>query len=282
MTGTDELHAGEDHIIERVRGHLDHARQCRGEHELPFITMTYAQSLDGCIARSEGETLRLSNSRSLRLTHQLRAIHDTILVGINTVVRDDPRLNVRMVQGRNPQPVVVDSRLRFPLDARLLRDPCVRPIIFAGSEASTAQEHRLAAAGASVIRLAEREDGLLDLPQIFHRLRTLGHRSVMVEGGASIITSILSSLLADQVLLTISPRFVGGLRAVKVQADVPADQMPRLCNLQHQWLGEDLIIRGDLDRAGRPPYTPTATAAALQTESQELTISRHNGDTEQR
>jgi 3,4-dihydroxy 2-butanone 4-phosphate synthase/GTP cyclohydrolase II len=256
MAGTDELLAHHDEIIRRVRHeiirrvrqHVEHAHCYQQQRELPFVTMTYAQSLDGCIARSEGETLQLSNRHSQKLTHHVRAIHDAILVGINTVVRDNPRLNVRLVEGKNPQPVIVDSRLRFPLDACLLRDPCVRPLIVAGQAACPNREEQLTAAGAHVIRIAERDDGLLDLVQLFRELKQLGLRSIMVEGGASIITSVLTSRLADQFLLTISPRFVGGLRAVKSQDGTSGDQMPRLRNMHCHWLAGDLIICGDLDR----------------------------------
>ena len=87
----------------------------------PFVTLTYAQSLDGSIAADPGQPLSLSGPQSLLLTHYLRAAHDAILVGIGTVLADNPLLNVRLVEGKNPQPVIVDSQLRFPLDANLLR-----------------------------------------------------------------------------------------------------------------------------------------------------------------
>jgi 3,4-dihydroxy 2-butanone 4-phosphate synthase/GTP cyclohydrolase II len=280
MTGIDERRASEDEIIERVRHRLDHAHRCHSPRDLPFITMTYAQSLDGSIARSEGETLQLSNSLSRRLTHQVRSVHDAILVGINTVLRDNPRLNVRLVKGKNPQPVVVDSRLRLPLDACLLRDPCVRPIVFAGENAPPAKEHRLVEAGAQVIRVMERADGLLDLMQLFVRLRQMGFRSVMVEGGASIITSMLTLRLADQFLLTISPRFVGGLRAVQPQDGSECDRMPRLCNLQYQWLAEDLIIRADLERIEDDWQTTAGSSVIGHGPSPVLNSSPSNGEAE--
>lgn len=241
MNSADERRTRQDTIIERVCRHLVNAHDCGHERDLPFITLTYAQSIDGCIAHVEGDTLRLSNPSAQKLTHQVRALHDAILVGINTVIQDDPRLNVRLVQGRDPQPVVVDSRLRFPLEANLLKDPCVRPIIVARDGACEARERRLVNAGAQVIRVAGQDNGLIDLAQLLTRLKQLGLRSVMVEGGASIITSVLTSRLADQFLLTIAPRFVGGLRAVK-PLPFADGQLPHLRNLHHQWLAGDLII----------------------------------------
>ena len=88
----------------------------------PLVTLSYAQSLDGCIAARAGERLALSGPESMQLTHQFRAAHNAILVGIGTVLADNPRLTVRLVQGQDPQPVVLDSHLRIPLEASLLHN----------------------------------------------------------------------------------------------------------------------------------------------------------------
>jgi riboflavin-specific deaminase-like protein len=101
-------------ILEQVCEVLQSAaahRQCLGR---PFVTLSYAQSLDGSIADRPGRPLALSGEASMALTHSLRASHEAILVGIGTVLADNPSLNVRLVAGKNPQPIVVDSRLRFP------------------------------------------------------------------------------------------------------------------------------------------------------------------------
>ncbi len=247
MSGNEELQNRRVAMAERVRQAMEAALPLKDDRCRPYVTLTYAQSLDGSIARNDGEKLLLSNVHSQRLTHQVRAMHEAILVGINTVLTDDPRLNVRLVEGRNPQPVVVDTRLRFPLDASLLRDPCVRPIIATGeSTACLEKERRLTELGARVLRLPLESDGSLCLARLFTHLRSQGIQTVMVEGGSEIITSILSSHLADQFLLTIAPRFVGGLRAVRTQEDVAADRWPALSNIDYEWLAGDLVIRGDL------------------------------------
>ena len=107
------------------------------------------------------------------------------------------------------------------------------------------------AAGARVIRVPQHDDGLLDLFQLMIRLPTLGLHSVMIEGGARIITSVLAARLADQLLLTISPIFVGGLHAINPGLRSRVDHLPRLSNVDYQSLAGDLIIRGDLDREER-------------------------------
>ncbi|MCX8062267.1 MAG: RibD family protein, partial [Anaerolineales bacterium] len=87
------------------------------------MTLSYAKSLDGSLTLERGRSLRLSSPPAMRLTHQLRALHDAILVGVGTVLSDDPRLTVRLVHGRQPQPVILDSHLRLPLDAAVFENP---------------------------------------------------------------------------------------------------------------------------------------------------------------
>ena len=235
-----------DDILDDVRTSLRDAQSDLGQRDVPVTTLSYAQSIDGSIALSEGRTLHLSNRESQTLTHRIRSLHDAILVGINTVLADDPQLTVRLAPGKNPQPVIVDSALRFPLSARLLRDPCVRPIIATGIHACPRQEAELTAAGARVLQVPVTHEGRVDLTRLFMQLKERGFHSVMVEGGAGIITSMLASRLVDQLIVTISPRLVGGLPAIKSLSDSARAAMPQLTNLHYASLAGDLIIRGDL------------------------------------
>ena len=235
-------HSPADHDIgikelgERVAGREQEGR--------PFITLSYAQSLDGCIAAHPGQPLALSGRESLILTHRLRAEHDAILVGIGTVLADNPQLTVRLVEGRFPQPVIADSRLRFPLDANLLRHP-LPPLIATSEHADRERQKALESVGARVLRVPANAQGQVSLPALLERLAELQINSLMVEGGARIITSFLRERMVDHLVLTVAPRFVGGLRGVRKLGQAGSVCHPRLRNLRHQRLGEDLIFWGD-------------------------------------
>jgi 3,4-dihydroxy 2-butanone 4-phosphate synthase/GTP cyclohydrolase II len=235
------------------------------ERGRPWVTLTYAQSLDGCIAAVPGRPLALSGHRSLELTHRLRAAHDAILVGIGTVLADNPHLTVRLAEGQHPQPVVVDSRLRIPLEANLLCDHPLSPWIAtlaraaslpkagregrpgrAGRQADHARQAALEKAGARVLRLPGNSNGQVDLSALLDCLGELGIATLMVEGGAGIITGFLRERLVDLLVLTISPRLVGGIAAVGNLGAPNADSFPRLRHPHYETWGEDLIVWGDL------------------------------------
>jgi 3,4-dihydroxy 2-butanone 4-phosphate synthase/GTP cyclohydrolase II len=188
------------------------ARLRRGAPELPVVTLSWAQSSKGAIAGPGGVPAALSGPESHRLTHRLRTLHDAILVGIQTVIADDPQLSVRLVPGPQPQPVILDSRLRFPLDARLLKRVDRSPWIFhAEGSAAAGACGELAARGARLFVVDCTPEGL-DLLQVLRTLRAEGITSVMVEGGARVLRAFLSQWLADQVVVTTSPSELTGIQ----------------------------------------------------------------------
>ncbi len=217
---------------------------------LPRVTLTYAQSLDGSIAKDRGAPLILSSSESLAMTHRLRAAHDAILVGIGTVLADDPQLTVRLADGTDPQPVVLDSHLRIPEHCRLM-DADLRPWL-ATVEGNGHRARTLEARGAQVLSLPADDRGRIDLPALLEALRHRGIHRLMVEGGASVITSFLRSGLVDWVVLTIVPRLVGGLRAVEGPLAADGLAAPRLLEPDWQRFGSDLVMWGRLETAVGP------------------------------
>lgn len=203
----------------------------------PWVTLSYAQSLDGSIAAQREAPLALSGSATLKITHSLRARHAAILIGIGTLLADDPQLNVRLVSGADPQPVVLDRKLRFPIDARLLRGQ-KSPWIFTTRNAQPEREAALTKAGARVFRSDTEMRSMGDILSVLVREGIL---SVMVEGGAGVITSFLQAQLVDLVLLTIASRLVGGVRGIE---SLLADDGPRLDKFGVQRFDEDLLVWG--------------------------------------
>ena len=212
----------------------------------PYITLSFAQSLDGSIAAQRGEPTPISGPEAMRLTHQMRAGHDAILVGIGTVMADDPRLTVRLVNGPNPQRVVIDSRLRFPPRARMLEDGRP-PWIITTDTADPARQVTLEVAGARVFRLPSNGDGLVSLKALVVHLGQMNVRSLMVEGGATVIKSFLAEHLADRLVVTIAPMILGGLSAVGNLGQLNGKVLPRLARPHYYPLGRDMIMVGDLE-----------------------------------
>ncbi len=227
---------------------LEHSAEHVHQTGRPLVTVSFAQSLDGSITAKRGQPLALSGAASSRFTHQLRSLHDAILVGVGTVLADDPLLTVRHVPGKHPQPVILDSHLRTPLHARLVTQHPGQAWIAAAQTAEPERIQQLQEAGAIVILIPPDRQNRVSLRKLLQSLASQGIRNLMVEGGSQVITSFFQQGLADQVVLTLAPVFVGGLTAVSPQQPLGenAEQLPRLLDSGSQWLGEDLIVWGKL------------------------------------
>jgi 3,4-dihydroxy 2-butanone 4-phosphate synthase/GTP cyclohydrolase II len=222
---------------ERTRAQARRAR--------PFVTLAWAQSIDGSLALEGGRGVPLSGPESLALTHAVRAAHDAILVGIETVLADDPQLSVRHWPGRSPAPIVLDSRLRTPPDARVLASAgpgrVVRIACTAGAEQGRVPA--LAARGADVLRLPAWSNGWVDLAALLDALAVAGVGRLMVEGGARVLTSFLRAELGDYAVVTVAPRFLGGLAAV---GGLAGARPPRFASIASHRLAEDVVLAGPL------------------------------------
>ncbi|MFZ2396665.1 MAG: bifunctional diaminohydroxyphosphoribosylaminopyrimidine deaminase/5-amino-6-(5-phosphoribosylamino)uracil reductase RibD [Smithella sp.] len=186
------------------------------ETGLPFVTVKYAQTLDGRIATATGESQWISSTASLKFAHQLRAEHDAILVGRKTVDKDNPELTVRLVKGRNPLRVIVDSELKISPTAKVLQNISKSPTLIATiKKPDDARFKRIAATGAEILSVKADKDGRVDLRTLFKFLAERKISSVLVEGGAQIITSVLKNNLANRIVTIIAPKIIGkGIEAV--------------------------------------------------------------------
>ena len=214
----------------------------------PLVTISYAQTLDGRLATRSGSSRWISGEASLRLTHRLRAAHDAIMVGVGTVLADDPRLTVRLVAGRDPLRVVVDSRLRTPPDAAVLRDGAASGTLLAITDLAPPERREvIEALGADMLVMPSSADSRVDLAALLRELGRRGAGSVMVEGGAGLITALLRLRLADQVAITVAPKILGsGIAAV---GDLGIDDLDRarlIEGLEVGRYGDDLVLTGSL------------------------------------
>jgi 3,4-dihydroxy 2-butanone 4-phosphate synthase/GTP cyclohydrolase II len=217
--------------------HAHHARL-----GIPLVTLSYAQGIDGSLCRTRGVPLALSGPESLAFTHRLRSAHAAILVGIGTVLSDDPRLTARGDDGLDPRPIVLDTHLRTPPDARLWAHPAT-PWIFTGQAAAGNRRSEIGALGGRLIDTPLQETGMLDLESVLADLGRSGVRSVMVEGGAAVITSFLSCGLADRAAITIAPVFIGGVRAPEGPVEGAG-----LVDVAAFQLGPDIVLTGRFER----------------------------------
>ena len=228
-----------------------------GSRGWPAVTLGYAQTLDGRLATSTGESRWISAPESLRLSHQLRAEHDAIMVGVGTALKDDPRLTVRLVAGRSPLRVVVDSTLRTPPTAAVLTDGASPGTVLAVTDrAPAAKRDEVRALGATVLCLPADTGGRVDLASLLTALHDRGVRSVLVEGGAGMITALLRARLVDRLVVCVAPKILGsGIEAV---GDLGISELARTLIVADAAVtpyGADLVLDGRVDYPDAPPMT---------------------------
>ena len=211
---------------------------------IPFVTLKFAQTLDGRIATATGDSKWISSELSLKWAHKMRSCHDAILVGVGTVLKDDPQLTVRLVKGRNPLRIVADSRLRIPLNSKILKDLEIAPTtIVTTPQADREKASSLKRMGIDVLTTGEDSEGMVDLKDLLQKLGKKNISSVLVEGGATTITSFIRQGLADKIVAIIAPKIMG--KGVEVVGDLGILKVDRALKLSFDKVyrkGEDVII----------------------------------------
>jgi 3,4-dihydroxy 2-butanone 4-phosphate synthase/GTP cyclohydrolase II len=226
--------------LDDLRACLARAAEFRVEHGRPFVVLSYAQSVDGSIAGRRRERVRLSGDASLELTHAIRTLCSAILVGIGTVIADDPSLTSRGA-GRNPQPVVLDTVLRTPVTARLVQRSDAHTWFVHGEAAPPDRRAALARMGAVPIGCPVDARGRIDLHGLMRCLAGRAVDSLMVEGGARVITNFIRRRLADVFVITIGPRLMGGLPVIDPGESAEALDL-RFARADVQVLGPDVVL----------------------------------------
>lgn len=217
---------------------------------LPYVVLKYAMTLDGKIATRTGASRWVTGEQARRRVHEDRNRYRAILVGVGTVLADDPLLTCRVEGGRDPVRVVCDSHLRTPLDAHLVRTAQQTPVILATLCADAARKAAYEAAGCQVWTLPAHE-GRVSLPALMERLGGEGIDSVLIEGGAAVHGAALESGIVDRVQAYLAPKLFGGADApspIGGQGVALPDEAVRLKNSRITRLGEDFLIESEVER----------------------------------
>jgi 5-amino-6-(5-phosphoribosylamino)uracil reductase/diaminohydroxyphosphoribosylaminopyrimidine deaminase/5-amino-6-(5-phosphoribosylamino)uracil reductase len=209
---------------------------------LPTVTVSYAQSLDGRIATRTGESRWISGPDTLKLSQELRRDNDGILVGIGTVLRDDPLLTCRLPGCRSPHRIVLDGSTRLPLDSQIARTAAEVPVTLFTSAGNETRKNRLRQLGVSIEQTTVDDEGGMDLHDILKSIGRLGIRSLYVEGGSRVITSFLKTRLVHRMIIVTAPVIIGeGISAVgDLGVENLADAMSPV-TVRIDRAGEDLV-----------------------------------------
>jgi diaminohydroxyphosphoribosylaminopyrimidine deaminase / 5-amino-6-(5-phosphoribosylamino)uracil reductase len=213
---------------------------------LPFVTAKFAASLDGRIATAGGESRWITSEESRARAHRLRHSHDAILVGVNTVIADDPELTTRFEDGRSPLRVIVDSTLRIPATARALQMGRGGALIVTTNRADSADIERLRGSGVQV-EVIDQGPGGVDLRALMALLGSRDLLSVLIEGGAGVLGAAFDAGIVDKVVAMLAPRIIGGADAPAAVggAGVATLAASRLLDrVSVETAGPDLVVTG--------------------------------------
>ena len=214
-------------------------------HKTPYVIMKYAMTLDGKISTLSKDSKWITNGLSRKYVHQIRQVVSGILVGVETVISDDPFLNTRH-EGKcsHPLPIVLDSRGRIPLTSRVLNSGIVATTELMPSEV----KNKLKKMGVKVI-VTTSKNGHVNLNELMIKLGEMNIDSLLVEGGGIVHGSFLREKLGHKVLAFISPKLLGeGISPIRGLELEKMDEAVKLKNIEHRFFGDDLMIAGYIER----------------------------------
>ena len=213
--------------------------------ETPFVRLKLAMTLDGKIATKHGSSKWITGTRSRRIVHRLRYESDSILVGVNTVLQDDPSLDVRWRRRNTITKVVLDTHLRTPADARIF-DSSDRVVIFCDAAASKKRQESLERR--ALLISAPVSDQGIELGPVFDELGKLEITSVLIEGGASVAASAVRGGHVNSIALFYGPKLMGGT-GLSSLADLGVQSLDDVAFVKHmrvRRLGDDFLVEGYL------------------------------------
>lgn len=222
---------------------------------LPFVILKSAMTLDGKTATASGDSKWITSEKSRKYVHKLRAQVDAVMVGVGTVVADDPQLTCRMgVSGRDPLRVIVDSRMRIPLGSALFALDSPARTVIATIAKDPARAAELEARGAEILLCGE-ADGKVDLKDLLARLGGRGVQSVLLEGGRELAGAAVREGLVDKFLLFFAPKLLGGADGYGLFGGYGASRMAdaqHIRDLVVRRFGDDILVQGYPEKSCLP------------------------------
>lgn len=221
------------------------------EHKKPFVVLKAAMTLDGKIATATGQSKWITNETSRAYGYKLRDIYDGIMVGINTVIEDNPMLTARVDGGKNPIRIVVDSNLKIDINANVVQDKSAKTIVATTDKADKDKILKLQAQDVDVIVVDKDENDKVDIEKLLDILGQQNICSILVEGGATLSGSFVAKKLVDKVYFFIAPKIIGGKEAKTPVAGtgiLNLQEALALKDIQIEKLEEDVLIIGRVDK----------------------------------
>jgi len=214
----------------------------------PHITVKFAQTLDGKIAAKDGSSKWISGLKARKLAHRLRAIHDAVLVGVGTIVEDDPSLTTRFVKGRSPLRIILDPKLRIPIKSKVLRNQKKsKTFVITSRMSSKGKIKKIEKMGGEVLLAPFIKGGYIDLRKIIRILYKKKIKSILIEGGSRTISLFLKQRIVDSVIAVISPKILGsGLSSVSDIGIPNIGKALRLKICKIKKIGDDILYVANL------------------------------------
>ena len=244
-----------EHGVEVVSDIL--ADECRQLNEVfikyitskkPFTTLKIAQTLDGKVAAESGRSKWITGEEARTLVHKIRSENDAVLVGINTLIQDDCRLNVRNIDGKNPKRIILDTKLRFPEECAMTDLPNRKDtIIVTSNQSDKSKKDRLLAMGLTIWEFKLNKQKTFDIEPILTYATEQKIASLLVEGGMKVFTSFLVSKECDKVITFIAPKIFGGTKNTFGDLNIgEPEQAIMYSNSSWTQIGQDMMFEGRL------------------------------------
>jgi len=239
-------------IFEQEAKRLNEAFIKHIQTRMPFVTLKIAQTLDGKIATKTGNSQWITGEQARHEAHKLRNFHDAVLVGINTVLQDNPSLTARIPRGRDPLRVIVDARAEIPLTAKVItQHSSAKTLIATTTRAPKNNVKKIQAAGIDIL-FVKSVKGRVDLHDLMQQLGARNIMSVLIEGGSEINASALHAGIVDKIIVFLAPLLLCGRESLcSIGGESPSriEHAFGLKDVTSRFIGNDLMIEGYVQRA---------------------------------